>query len=79
VVFWLTILLHVVSILFSLSGFIAIGTSAEASIGEELVTLLKQNALIIFNEIYRIIMVVLFTSFAYDSAKRQLEREKDAK
>jgi hypothetical protein len=35
----------------------------------------NQNVLIIFNELYRIAMMLLFTSFAYDSANRQLKRE----
>ena len=35
----------------------------------------KANILIIFNEIYRIVMAVLFVAFAYDSANRQLKRE----
>ena len=75
VVFWITILLHVASIAFSVSGLVFTGTSAEVPNGADLALLQKQNILIIFNEIYRIIMVVLFVTFAYDSANRQLKRE----
>jgi hypothetical protein len=35
----------------------------------------QQNVLIIFNDMYYLTMVFLFTFFAYDSAKRQLKRE----
>jgi hypothetical protein len=75
VTYWITILLHVADILFAITGFIAIGNIAEAPIEMGLALLQKQVGLIIFNDVYRIIMVVLFTSFAYDSAKRQLKRE----
>ena len=75
VTYWATIILHVVSVLFSVSGLIAIGTVADAPTGAEVAVLQKQNILIIFNDVYRIVMVVLFTSFAYDSANRQLKRE----
>ena len=75
VTFWLVILLHVLSVAFSVSGLIFTGTSAEVPNGADLALLQKQNVLIIFNEIYRIIMVVLFVAFAYDSASRQLKRE----
>lgn len=75
VVFWLTILLHVASVAFSVVGLVLTANLAEVPNGAELALLQKQNVLIIFNEIYRVVMVVLFTSFAYDSAKRQLNRE----
>ena len=75
VVFWLTILLPVASVAFSVVGLVLTSNLAEVPNAAELALLQKQNVLIIFNEIYRIIMVVLFTSFAYDSAKRQLNRE----
>jgi hypothetical protein len=75
VVFWLTILLHVASVAFSVVGLVLTSNLAEVPNASELALLQKQNVLIILNEIYRIIMVVLFTSFAYDSAKRQLKRE----
>ena len=75
VVFWITLLLNVVSIAISAWGFIFPANSANVFNATELALLQKQNILIIFNEIYRIIMVLLFTSFAYDSAKRQLKRE----
>ena len=74
VVFWLTILLHVASVAFSVVGLVLTSNLAEVPNASELALLQKQNVLIILNEIYRIVMVVLFTSFAYDSAKRQLNR-----
>ena len=75
VVFWLTILLHVASVAFSVVGLVLTSNLAEVPNASELALLHKQIVLIILNEIYRIVMVVLFTSFAYDSAKRQLNRE----
>ena len=74
VVFWLTVLLHVASVAFSVVGLVLTSNLAEVPNASELALLQKQNVLIILNEIYRIVMVVLFTSFAYDSAKRQLNR-----
>jgi hypothetical protein len=74
VVFWLTILLHVASVAFSVVGLVLTSNLAEVPNAAELALLQKQNVLIILNDIYRIVMVVLFTSFAYDSAKRQLNR-----
>ena len=79
VVFWITILLHVVSITISAWGFIFPVNSADVFNATELALLQKQNVLIILNEIYRIIMVLLFTSFAYDSAKMQLKKTNLAK
>ena len=74
VTFWIIILLHVVSIAISVSGFVMFGNATNMT-GEVNIAVAQQEAtLIVFNEIYRIIMVVLFTSFAYDSAKRQLNR-----
>ena len=70
--YWLTVLLHVVLICVNIGCIIF----ADAPDGMELSFLRKQTALLIFNNLYRIIMVVLFTSFAYDSAKLQLKREK---
>ena len=42
--------------------------------GDQMITFKKQNVLVIFNNVYRIIMVFLFTFFAYDSAKHQLKK-----
>ena len=42
--------------------------------GAQMITFKKQNVLVIFNNVYRIIMVFLFTFFAYDSAKAQLKK-----
>lgn len=70
VCYWSTILLHVAVVLMIIPGlFMGDGT-------ETVNVLLKQVTLIVFNEIYRIVMVVLFTTFAYDSAKRQLNKTK---
>jgi hypothetical protein len=71
ITYWATIVLHVVSIVICVGGLVALvgTTGAEAAVYKQ------QNALIIFNDVYRIIMVMLFTSFAYDSATRQLKRE----
>jgi hypothetical protein len=64
-----TILLFTVDILLSASGLIFIPSE-----GSEIILLKKQNMLLIFNNIYRITMVFLFTFFAYDSAKHQLKK-----
>lgn len=64
-----TILLTVVDILMSASGIIFIPSE-----GSEIVLLKKQNMLLIFNNVYRIVMIFLFTFFAYDSAKAQLKK-----
>jgi hypothetical protein len=60
----ITILLHVVSIGMSFYSIIKI----EPDIYQ------KQNILVIFNNLYRIAMVFLFAFFAYDSAKKQLNK-----
>jgi hypothetical protein len=65
----ITIALLVVSLLW------AIYQLAFASVdGAQNVLLKKQNVLVIFNNVYRIVMVFLFTFFAYDSAKAQLKK-----
>ena len=65
----ITILLLAVTILTSATGLIF-----APSDGAEIILLKKQNVLIIFNNLYRIAMVFLFTFFAYDSAKMQLKK-----
>ena len=60
----ITILLHVVSIGMSFYSIIKI----ESDLYQ------KQNILVIFNNLYRIAMVFLFAFFAYDSAKKQLNK-----
>ena len=75
VIFLITVILHVASSAFCLSGFFITENIADAPVA----LLQKQGMLIIFNEVYRTLMLVLFTSFAYDSAKRQLKRENLAK
>ena len=60
----ITILLHVVSIGMSFYSIIKI----EPDLYQ------KQNILVIFNNLYRIAMVFLFAFFAYDSAKKQLNK-----
>ena len=74
-IFWITVLLHVAIILFQASGLIFLGLANDAPADADVSLLLKQVALIIFNDVYRVVMVFLFTAFAYDSAKRQLKRE----
>ena len=73
--YWITLLLHVVSIAFCVFALINPETYANVPSAAEVVIQKNQNVLIIFNEIYRIVMVVLFVAFAYDSANRQLKRE----
>ena len=68
-----TILLHVVVIGMSVHGMI-IGAVAEVPSGIDVALLRKQSMLLIFNNIYRITMIFLFTFFAYDSAKMQLKK-----
>ena len=60
----ITILLHVVSIGMSFYSIIKI----EPDLYQ------KQNILVIFNNLYRIAMVFLFVFFAYDSARKQLNK-----
>jgi hypothetical protein len=50
------------------------GTAIKTPNGIELDLYQKQNILVIFNNLYRIAMVFLFTFFAYDSAKKQLSK-----
>ena len=64
-----TILLTAIDILMSVVGFIFIPSEAS-----EIILLKKQNMLLIFNNVYRVMMVFLFTFFAYDSAKAQLKK-----
>ena len=69
----ITVLLHVVTIVLGTCGLI-FGKASEAPNGMELALLQKQVILVIFNNLYRILMVFLFTFFAYDSAKKQLSK-----
>jgi hypothetical protein len=75
VTYWITILLHVASICIAIAGFVIFRGVTDVPTGMDIALMQKQAMLVIFNDIYRVIMVVLFTSFAYDSAKRQLKRE----
>ena len=69
----ITVLLHVVTIGISINGLILLNTTKVPS--EVDVNLLnRHNMLVIFNNLYRILMVFLFTFFAYDSAKKQLSK-----
>ena len=67
----ITILLHVVTIGMSIYSVVT-GVAIKTPNGIELDLFQKQNLLVIFNNLYRIAMVFLFTFFAYDSAKKQL-------
>ena len=69
----ITILLHVVTIVLGTCGII-FGKASEAPNGMDLTLLQQQVVLVIFNNLYRIAMVFLFTFFAYDSAKKQLSK-----
>ena len=66
--YWITVLLHAAAICLSV-GCIISGTAP---------ALQQDTTLVIFNDLYRIVMVVLFVSFAYESANLQLKREKAA-
>ena len=70
IIFAITALLLAVDILMNLTGLIF---APSESITDTL--LKKQLALVIFNNVHRLIMLILFTTFAFDSAKRQLKRE----
>ena len=67
----ITVLLHVVTIGISGNGLILLSKTT-SNIDTTLHS--SYNMLIIFNNIYRIIMVFLFAFFAYDSAKKQLNK-----
>ena len=67
----ITILLHVITIVFGSYGFI-LGRTLESPNGIDLNLFQQQGMLVIFNNLYRIAMVFLFVFFAYDSAKKQL-------
>ena len=70
----ITILLHLVVIGMSVHGSLIFRTLEEAPAGLDVALLRKQGMLLIFNNIYRIMMIFLFTFFAYDSAKLQLKK-----
>ena len=60
----ITVLLFAVDILISISGLVFAPTE----------DLKKITTLVLFNALYRISMIFLFTFFAYDSAKAQLKK-----
>ena len=66
----ITVLLHVVTIGISINGLILPKTTINIDVNLQSC----YNMLIIFNNLYRIIMVFLFVFFAYDSAKKQLNK-----
>ena len=67
----ITVLLHVVIIGISVNGLILLSKTT-SNIDVNLHS--SYNMLVIFNNLYRILMVFLFTFFAYDSAKKQLSK-----
>ena len=69
----ITVLLHVVTIGISINGLILLNTTKVPS-KVDVNLLNRHNMLVIFNNLYRILMVFLFTFFAYDSAKKQLSK-----
>ena len=69
----ITILLHLVVIGMGIFG-ILFGEPSVTPNGIGLDIFKNQIILVIFNNLYRIAMVFLFTFFAYDSAKKQLSK-----
>ena len=69
----ITVLLHIVTIGMSIYSVVT-GVAIKTPNGIELDLYQKQNILVIFNNLYRIGMVFLFVFFAYDSAKKQLNK-----
>ena len=67
----IAVLLHVVTIGISGNGLILLSKTTS---NIDITLHSSYNMLIIFNNIYRIIMVFLFAFFAYDSAKKQLNK-----
>ena len=67
----ITVLLHVVIIGVSVNGLILLSKTT-SNIDVNLHS--SYNMLVIFNNLYRILMVFLFAFFAYDSAKKQLDK-----
>ena len=67
----ITVLLHVVTIGICINGLIHL-SKPTSNIDVNLHS--SYSLLIIFNNLYRIAMVFLFTFFAYDSAKKQLNK-----
>ena len=67
----ITVLLHVVTIGISGNGLILLSKTTS---NIDITLHSSYNMLIIFNNLYRIIMVFLFVFFAYDSAKKQLSK-----
>ena len=55
------------------------GTAAGTPNGIELALFKKQIMLVVFNNVYHVIMTFLFAFFAYDSAKMQLKKTKLSK
>ena len=67
----ITVLLHVVIIGISVNGLILLSKTT-SNIDVNLHS--SYNMLVIFNNLYRVVMVFLFVFFAYDSAKKQLNK-----
>ena len=67
----ITVLLHVVTIGISINGLILLSKTT-SNIDVNLHS--SYNMLVIFNNLYRVVMVFLFVFFAYDSAKKQLSK-----
>ena len=67
----ITVLLHVVIIGISVNGLILLSKTT-SNIDVNLHS--SYNMLVIFNNLYRVVMVFLFVFFAYDSAKKQLSK-----
>ena len=67
----ITVLLHVVIIGISVNGLILLSKTT-SNIDVNLHS--SYNMLVIFNNLYRVVMVFLFAFFAYDSARKQLNK-----
>ena len=69
----IAVLLFVADISVSIYNFV-FSTSAALDVGVELSAFKKHMILITFNNAYYIVMIFLFSFFAYDSAKAQLKK-----
>ena len=74
----ITLLLHVVGIVLAVIALVSLN-GASVSNSADISIYQNHLALVIFNNVNRIAMVVLLAIFAYDSANRQLKRDNTAK
>ena len=74
----ITLLLHVVGIVLAIIALVSLN-GAPVSNSADISIYQNHLALVIFNNVNRIAMVVLLAIFAYDSANRQLKRDNATK